>query len=92
MARTTYRPENVILAGLLRTLREDAGLTQAEVGKRLGRAQSFVSDYEAGQRRLDLVELFDLGKALDVPLGEIVERFSLLVAHTPKRRRGATRS
>ena len=42
---------------LLRQLREEAGLTQADVAGRLGEPQSFVSKYESGERRLDLVEL-----------------------------------
>jgi transcriptional regulator with XRE-family HTH domain len=41
----------------LRQARRDAGLTQAEVGRRLGLRQSFVSKVESGERRLDPVEL-----------------------------------
>lgn len=41
----------------LRQARKDAGLTQEEVGRRLGRSQSFVTKAETGERRLDVVEL-----------------------------------
>jgi transcriptional regulator with XRE-family HTH domain len=41
----------------LRQARHDAGLTQAEVGRRLGLRQAFVSKAESGERRLDAVEL-----------------------------------
>lgn len=41
----------------LRQARTDAGLTQVEVAKRLGRSQSFVTKAETGERRLDVVEL-----------------------------------
>ncbi len=37
--------------------RERAGMTQAQVAVALGRPQSFVSKCEAGQRRVDVVEL-----------------------------------
>jgi transcriptional regulator with XRE-family HTH domain len=37
--------------------RKDAGLTQAEVARRLGKAHSFVSKCELGERRVDSVEL-----------------------------------
>lgn len=37
--------------------RKDAGLTQVEVARRLGRTQSFVTKAERGERRLDVVEL-----------------------------------
>ena len=41
----------------LRQARADAGLTQIQVAKRLGRSQSFVTKAENGERRLDVVEL-----------------------------------
>lgn len=41
----------------LRQARKDAGLTQVEVARRLGRTQSFVTKAERGERRLDVVEL-----------------------------------
>ena len=44
--------------------REDAGLTQVDVARKLGRPQSFVSKYERGERRLDLVEFLEVAGAL----------------------------
>jgi transcriptional regulator with XRE-family HTH domain len=41
----------------LRQARRDAGLTQVEVAKRLGRSQSFITKAENGERRLDVIEL-----------------------------------
>jgi transcriptional regulator with XRE-family HTH domain len=40
----------------LKTARQRAGLSQAELAKRLRRPQTFVSKYELGERRLDVVE------------------------------------
>jgi len=40
----------------------DAGLTQVEVAKRLGKAHSFLSKCELGERRVDFVELQQLAK------------------------------
>lgn len=45
------------LARRLRAAREDAGLTQAEAARSLGRPQSFISKTESGERRVDVVEL-----------------------------------
>ena len=42
--------------------RRDAGLTQVEVAKRLGKAHSFLSKCELGERRVDFVELQKLAK------------------------------
>jgi transcriptional regulator with XRE-family HTH domain len=40
--------------------RQDAGLTQVEVARRLGKAHSFLSKCELGERRVDFVELRQL--------------------------------
>ena len=46
--------------------RQDANLTQEDLASRLGRPQSFVSKYERGERRLDVVEFFEIADALGV--------------------------
>jgi transcriptional regulator with XRE-family HTH domain len=60
---------------VLRRLRTDTGLTQVELAERLERPQSYVSKYETGERRLDLIELEQIGAALGVRLGELVRRY-----------------
>jgi transcriptional regulator with XRE-family HTH domain len=47
------------LCELLRQTREAAGLRQLDVTDASGMPQSFVSKYESGERRLDLVELVE---------------------------------
>jgi len=42
--------------------RHDAGLTQVQVAYRLGKARSFVSKCELGERRVDFVELQQLAR------------------------------
>ncbi len=42
--------------------RKQAGLTQVDVAKRLGRAHSFISKCELGERRVDFVELRQLAQ------------------------------
>ena len=74
-SKSIYSEELRILVGLLRQLREEAGLRQVELAERLNRHQSFVSKYEAGQRRLDLIELRAVAAALGVRLVELVKRF-----------------
>jgi transcriptional regulator with XRE-family HTH domain len=75
MARTTYTAETRVLATLLRSVREQAGLRQVDLAEALGRSQSWVSDYEAGQRRLDLVELRSICGACGITLRQFVNRF-----------------
>jgi transcriptional regulator with XRE-family HTH domain len=75
VARTTYLPETIMLKGLLRDIRKDAGLLQADVAKAIERPQSFVSGYEAGQRRLDLVELRQVCEACGTTLRRFVGEY-----------------
>jgi len=42
--------------------RKQAGLTQVDVAKRLGKAHSFISKCEHGERRVDFVELQQLAR------------------------------
>jgi len=45
---------------LLRSARIDAGLTQAQLAARLDQDQTFVSKYESAERRLDILELWEV--------------------------------
>jgi transcriptional regulator with XRE-family HTH domain len=64
------------LQKLLRDVRLEAGLKQEEVAERIGSDQSFVSRYERGERRLDLVELEAICAACKVKLEEFARRYS----------------
>lgn len=75
VGRTIHSSEHRRLVRLLRTLREGSGLRQVDLAERLERPQSFVSKYEAGERRLDLVELRAICVALDANLIELVQQW-----------------
>jgi transcriptional regulator with XRE-family HTH domain len=75
VGRTIFTPEHRALTAVLRAMREEAGVRQVELAERLDRPQSYVSKYETGERRLDLVELRAICLALDVPLVSAVDRF-----------------
>lgn len=53
------------LINKLTAARKQKGLSQEGLAKILGRHQQFVSRYETGERRLDVVEFIDIGRALD---------------------------
>lgn len=63
------------LQDILRQRRLMAGLTQKQLASAIGVPQSFVSKYEAGERRLDLVELEAICRALGVSLQELLRQF-----------------
>ena len=68
MRKSIHRPEHAVLTTLIRELRLKRGLTQVEVCAALKVPQSFMSDVETGQRRLDLVQLHDLCEVLGISL------------------------
>jgi transcriptional regulator with XRE-family HTH domain len=48
----------------LAAARNRAGLTQAQLARLLRKPQSFVSNYERGQRRIDVLELLRIVEVL----------------------------
>ncbi|MBI3664333.1 MAG: helix-turn-helix transcriptional regulator [Acidobacteria bacterium] len=75
MSRYTGSSQQRCLRELLRQVRVEAGLRQGDLARILKQSQSFVSKYESGERRLDLLELQQICKAVGVSLEEFVRRF-----------------
>ncbi|CAN5498684.1 hypothetical protein BH11ARM2_BH11ARM2_30920 [soil metagenome] len=48
------------------TVRQEAGITQVQLAKRLDKPQSYVSKYERGERRLDVVEFLQVLEAIGI--------------------------
>jgi transcriptional regulator with XRE-family HTH domain len=71
--RSFHSPRYRRFVKRLREAREHAGLTQIDAARALGRPQSFIAKIEAGQRRVDVIELQDLAKVYGKPLGFFVE-------------------
>jgi transcriptional regulator with XRE-family HTH domain len=80
--RSIYSPEHRHLVELLREHREKAGVRQAELAARLDRPQSFVSKYESGQRRLDLIEVRQICTALDIDVVNLVRAWERSIRTT----------
>ena len=57
---------------LLRTARNLARVTQVELAAKLGKRQQFVSKYESGERRLDVIEYVDVAEALGMSVDEML--------------------
>ena len=77
MDKSIYSAEYVQLCAVLRELRHEAGLTQTQVAAELDVPQSFVSKYESGERRLDVVELHHVAKAIGVTVAAVLSRTGL---------------
>ena len=74
MPKTIRSPGHEALRASLVALRQEAGLTQEDLAGRLHCHQSFVARIESGQRRIDIVELIVLARALQVDAQTILER------------------
>lgn len=74
MRKSIHTNHHRRLLRLLRQVRQGAGLRQEDVAARLGKPQSFVSKYETGERRLDLLELREVCQVIGISLREFVAR------------------
>lgn len=64
MTRSVFSDGYAALLDTLVQARKDAGLTQFELASRLGRPQPFVSYFERGERRVDVVEFCIIARAI----------------------------
>ena len=77
MAKTLHTPAYEHFCSLLITARETVGLTQSDVASRLARPQSFVSKYESGERRLDVLEFLQICQVLKADAQTILNAVQL---------------
>jgi transcriptional regulator with XRE-family HTH domain len=74
MPKTVFTGAHKHVVEILASARKEAGLTQTQLGDRIGRDQSFISLIEGGQRRVDVLEFFVLARALGYEPLELVNR------------------
>lgn len=74
MVTRSNRAEKKRFLSLLRQMRLDAGLRQEDLARKLGEPQSFVSRYESGDRRLDVLELRQICEVLGYSLADFIKR------------------
>lgn len=66
---------------LLVERRKNAGLTQVEVAALLNKDQSYVSKFESGVRRLDVVEFLALARAIGFNPAEFIDELNRMPRH-----------
>lgn len=86
MEKSIFTNEYGVLLALLRKTRSKAGLTQVQLAARLGQSQSFVSKVEIGERRLDVIQLRTICRALGTTLSELVARLEERLASRRQRK------
>jgi transcriptional regulator with XRE-family HTH domain len=66
VTRSLFTRKHERLRQLLVAARKHAKLTQMQLAQRLSRPQSFVSKIERGERRVDVIEFFELAVAMGI--------------------------
>ena len=75
VSRSNFDPVAARLRRHLREMRLQAGLTQTALGERLNHTQQWVYKYEAGERRLDVIEFIQIARAIGFDPGEFINTF-----------------
>lgn len=86
MTKSIYSERYEKLRNSLIEHRKATGLTQMDVAHKLSRPQSYVSKYERGERRLDVVEFLDIAEVLGVNIAEVLKQLSDKKSATPRKR------
>jgi len=81
MGKNLWTPRQERLQSLLRSLRKESGLTQVELAQKLECPQSYVSKYESGERRLDILELQDICISCGTTLANFSKRLESAQPH-----------
>lgn len=75
--KALYERSYAAFTSLLKEERKKAGMTQAQLAKKLRRPQSYVSKYERGERRLDVIEFLEIARAIKFDPNEILQKLDL---------------
>jgi transcriptional regulator with XRE-family HTH domain len=74
--KAQHRKGYARVPAFLRRLREEAGLTQRQLGQTLRRPQSWVYNCETGNRRVDVAEFCEWCRACDTEPADAIGRLS----------------
>lgn len=74
MTKSVFTKQYSGLREILIEARTAAGLSQAELARLLDRPQSFVSKYERGERRLDVIEFLQVTTRLNIDPAKILAK------------------
>ena len=74
MRRSDEASQQEKLQELLKDIRQAKGVRQIELAEKLGVPQSFISKYESGDRRWDILELRRVCQAVGISLKEFVQK------------------
>jgi transcriptional regulator with XRE-family HTH domain len=71
MPKSVFTDAYASLLEVLVATRKRCGVSQVELARRLGKPQPFVSYFERGERRIDVIEFYAIARALRVDPEEL---------------------
>jgi transcriptional regulator with XRE-family HTH domain len=75
--KALYEQSYTVFTNLLKEERKKSGMTQAQLAKKLRRPQSYVSKYERGDRRLDVVEFLEIARVIGFEPNKVLQKLNL---------------
>lgn len=76
MTKSVYTHAYVTFIDRLAQARKDAGVSQVELARRIGRDQPFISLVERKVRRLDVIEFYVIAHAIGADPGTLLTSLS----------------
>ncbi|PNK61524.1 helix-turn-helix domain-containing protein [Psychrobacter sp. FDAARGOS_221] len=74
LRKSIHSSEHEFLRRLLKERREQLGLSQRALGKRMDVIYSFIGKVETGDRRLDVIEFVEYCKALNLDASDVIKQ------------------
>jgi hypothetical protein len=90
--KSNFTPEYKIFLATLVGLREESGRTQGDVAKAMCRTQSVVSKCELGLRRMDIVEIHQYCRGIDIAFTRFAEIYEANIASSASTARKRNRT
>jgi transcriptional regulator with XRE-family HTH domain len=81
MPKSVFTDAYALFLEKLVAARKSAGVRQADLSRKLGKPQPWVSNYERGIRRIDVIEFYAIARALR---RDPVELFEEIVRALPR--------
>ena len=80
MSKSLFSKANESFVETIVSARLKAGLKQSELAEIVGKDQSYISNIERGQRRVDMLEFYILAKAMKA---DPVTLYAIAIEHFP---------
>jgi transcriptional regulator with XRE-family HTH domain len=82
MSKSAFSDAHKILVEQLTAARKQSGMKQEELAALVGKDQSYISNIERGQRRVDMIEFYVLARSMKA---DPLALYSDIIAKLPKK-------